>query len=418
MDQDKLYRHSLLVLAFTHAAGAANLLFHVLMGRTLSKAEYGIMAALLGIALAFYTPMMALHNTLAHATGRLVQSGRSGDIPRLARLWLRRVALLAGPLFLVAFIGRPVFANGLHLPSDTLITATAVILVLIFFLPVFSGILQGVQAFTWMALTSNAWGLLRLGLAAALVLTGTATALTALSCHAAGLLTSLLVGFLGLRALTRTAPPTAAGIESSERYLWMSLLAMAGYSILVYADMALVKAFFPDPEDYGDYARASTIARTMVFLPQPIAAALFPKVISTGARSDGDTRTLLRALGLALVIVMGSVAICLICPRLLLRVLYRESAPTPEVIALVRLVTLAMAPLGPVYLLLTFELAQNRFMCVGLLGLSAAILVAGIVLFHATLWSVGLVVGLASLTAIASLALLALSPRKGLSAGT
>jgi O-antigen/teichoic acid export membrane protein len=178
----------------------------------------------------------------------------------------------------------------------------------------------------------------------------------------------------------------------------------------MYADMILVKRFFTDPEDYGNYARAATIARTVVFLPQPIASALFPKVVSNGNRSDADTRRLVKALLFGCVIIAGSLALCVMFPQLLLLALYKDATPTPEMIKLVRAVSCAMAPLGLTFLLMNFELAQRRFACLWILLACAVALAGGICFFHSSLWNI--VAVLACCATMSALALATVSFRK------
>jgi len=62
----------------------------------------------------------------------------------------------------------------------------------------------------------------------------------------------------------------------------------------------------------------------MVFLPQPIAWALFPKVVSDGARSAADRRTLFKAIVFAGVIIAASLGLCLVFPKVLLFALYKR----------------------------------------------------------------------------------------------
>jgi O-antigen/teichoic acid export membrane protein len=384
-ESDNLIRHSILVLALTHTASIANLLFHVVMGRTLPKAEYGILASMLSVTLVFFTPLVAVQNTLAHFAGRLSQEHRAGQIRRLAGSWVRRILLIGTPLLLLIPIFGSYATSALHLPNSTPLLIVACTILMSCLMLVFSGALQGVQSFGWMCIATSSWGIVRLIFGAMLVVFVSATAVSGLAAYAAGMAVSLGLGIAGVAAVIPREPPDGRELGRSDRYFFLSLAALMGFSALMYADMILVKHFFTDPEDYGNYARASTIARTMVFLPQPIAWALFPKVVSDGGRSAADARTLLKALMLACVIIAGSLALCILFPKILLLVLYKESSPTAEMIGLVRFVACAMAPVGLTFLLMNFELAQRRFSCLWVLAACAALLIGGISVFHATL---------------------------------
>jgi O-antigen/teichoic acid export membrane protein len=409
-DRDNLIRHSVVVLVLTHIASVGNLLFHVVMGRTLSKEEYGILVSMLGIALIFTTPMVAMQNTLAHFAARLAQENRAGDIRGLIHKWMKKIFMVGAPLCLLILVLSSPLASALHLASSLPLVLTTLTILAALFVPVLSGALQGTQSFVWMSVTANAWGIVRLIAGAALVVCISATAVSGLTAYAAGMVASLAIGFVAVALVVPRGGSTGQEAEQSDRYFLLSLASVLGYSVLMYADMILVKRFFTDPEDYGNYARAATIARTMVFLPQPIAGALFPKVVSDGSRSEADTGRLVKALLFGCVIIAGSLTLCIMFPELLLLALYKDTAPTAAMLKLVRTISCAMAPLGLTFLLMNFELAQRRFACLWILFACAAALVGGICLFHSSLWNV--VTVLACCATMSTVALATVSFRK------
>jgi O-antigen/teichoic acid export membrane protein len=125
-------------------------------------------------------------------------------------------------------------------------------------------------------------------------------------------------------------------------------------------DVILVKRFF-SPEQAGYFARAGTIGRAVVFLPMPIALAMFPKVVSSGTVSRQNWNMLVKAMVFAAIMIAMAVGAGSLLPGLALRLMYNEKAPTPEMIWMVRVMMWAMSPLGLAYILLNFELAQHRF---------------------------------------------------------
>jgi len=157
----------------------------------------------------------------------------------------------------------------------------------------------------------------------------------------------------------------------------------------------LVRHFQPD--EAGLFSRAATIGRSVVFLPMPIAMAMFPKVISSGGSTHGSRTTLLHAFGLVALLIGAAVAATWALPWLPLRILYDVSEPTPEMIHLVRVVTLAMSPLGLTYLLLNFEMAQHRFHTIPWLLILATAYIGGVAFWHDTVNQIILVLGAVSL---------------------
>jgi O-antigen/teichoic acid export membrane protein len=393
--EDRLMRHSFLLLVSSQVANVSNVLFHMVMGRNLTADEYGILAAMLNLLLIVATPLDALRGAMAHFTARAQRAGEPAVIRALLRRWVGRVSVLALPVAGLALVFRDSLAAFFHLATPLPIVLVALSLPAFLFAPVLAGALQGVQAFVWMALSVHGWGVVRLLLGLAFVLAGWLTATAGVSAHALGLLFGVLVGLLGVAAITRGAAAGGKATPGVGAYFINSLLLLAGYGILMNSDVMLVRHFQPD--EAGLFSRAATIGRSVVFLPMPIAMAMFPKVISSGGSTHGSRTTLLHAFGLVALLIGAAVAATCALPWLPLRVLYDVSEPTPEMIHLVRVVTLAMSPLGLTYLLLNFEMAQHRFQTIPWLLILATAYLGGVALWHDTVNQIILVLGAVSL---------------------
>jgi O-antigen/teichoic acid export membrane protein len=384
-DDSGLLRHGTLMVIGTFAGAVCNAGFHMVAGRLLPESAYGALVAMLGIVLAFSQPALALQNTLAHRIALLRQSGNAAAVPACFRRCLPWPVLLLVPLlpFLAWLLRAPLSAFWNVDPR--LLILTAAILPLSLGMSLFSGLWQGMQSFLWLAFAPQAWGLVRLTLGAALMLLGLRTATAALAAQLTGVLLVLLLGLLYLSRLGARAarpPSLPSATASSGRYLLLSCLSLIGYGLLMNFDTALAKHLFP-ADSAGLFAKAATIARTAVFLPVPIAAALFPKVATDGALPPDTARLLRRALLYAGALVSAAAAACLILPSLPWLILYgpcpADTAPLAH--SLVRAMTLAQSPLALTYLLLNFEMAQNRFRrpllllpCAALYILSTALL--------------------------------------------
>lgn len=408
-DPDRLFRHSLIIFLFTHAASAANMLFQMVMGWNLSKAEFGVLSSMLGLMMVIVAPMSAISNTLAHFTGNLIKEGKIDNIRILARQWTNRILFVSIPLMILLVILRNPLASFFHLATPWPLILAGIALFVSGFSPIFAGVLQGMQAFVLMGFPSLANGLVRLCLGGFLVLVIAPNAVSGLSAHALAALCSTALAYLFYRnRLPQSAPDNKSSLESSDRYFWASLAALFSFSILMNMDVVLVKHYFKDPADFGNYARASMIGKTLIFLVQPIAGAMFPKVVSRGSMANEQKFTFLKSLVLTTLIIIGGVLFCTLFPQIPLLILYRDHTPAPDMIALVRFVCWAMAPLGLVFLLMNFELAQHRLACVIPLALCAAAFVGGVALFHGSLWQVVIVLMVISLSTL--LLLIAMRP--------
>ena len=390
-----------MLMAGTLAGAACNAGFHMAVGRTLPNAEYGSLVAMLGIVLAIGTPMLALQNTLAHFTSKLVGAGRRSEVTGLFLHWVWRFAAVSAAITAGAFVFRAPLAAFWGGVDPRLIVATFAVLAASLWMNLFYGLLQGLQAFVWLAWAPQAWGATRLALGWGLTACFSATALAAVGAQGAGVLAVLglcLWAVLGLR-LPRGGG-AAARPRGTYRYLGSALVCLSGYAMLMNLDTALAKHYF-DAETAGLFAKAATIARTAVFLPVPIATALFPKVTSEGQLTDDSWGLLGRALAFAGLLIAAVAGACLLFPQVPWTILYGRwpAEGAAAAAALTRAMVLAMSPLALAYLLLNFEMAQQRFFwCYGLVPCGCAY-VGAVARFHAHPLQIAAVLGAVNLVA-------------------
>lgn len=383
-DESGLYRHGALLVLATLAGALCNAVFHMVVGRTLPNAEYGAMVAMLGLVLVTSTPMLAMQNTLAHFTSRLLLAGRRDEILDLLLHWVRLFAVLSVALVAGAWVWRAPLAAFWGGLDPRLVVVSFAVLAASLWMYLFYGVLQGVQSFTWLAWAPQAWGVLRLVLGWILTAAVSATALAAMVAQGFGVLAvlALCLGALLLMRLPRRSVAVRRP-HGTYCYLASALLCLGGYAMLMNLDTTLAKHYF-DAETAGLFAKAATIARTAVFLPVPVATALFPKVTSSGELSDDSWRLLVRALAFTGLLIAAVAGVCLLLPQLPWTILYGSwSAETAGPSALlVRAMVLAMCPLTLAYVLLNFEMAQQRFRWGFGLVPCALAYVGGVAFFH------------------------------------
>ncbi len=382
-DESGLFKHGSMMVVGTFIGALCNAGFHMVVGRTLSGPEYGSLVAMLGIILVVSTPMLALQNTLAHFISKLIKENKRDEVMTLFLHWVELFLVISAGLVVVGFFFREPLAAFWGGVDPRLITVTFSVLAISLWMNIFYGLLQGLQSFTWLAWVPQAWGGTRLLLGGLLTATVSATALAAMGAQGVGVLMVLALCFMAVRSLK--LPPRRKRVSPHEtyRYLGSALVCLAGYAMLMNLDTTLAKHYF-DADSVGVFAKAATIARTAVFLPVPIAMALFPKVTSTGALSDESWGLLMRGLAFAGLIIVGVVGVCVALPQLPWTILYGpyEAETASTAIGLTRAMVLAMSPLAFAYLLLNFEMAQQRFRwCYGLLPCGIAYVI-GVMLFH------------------------------------
>ena len=414
---DLFYIHSFIVLVLTNIGSVLNLLFHVAMGHWLTKGEYGTMSSLLGVFLIFTTPFISLQNTMAHFTSHFLANGHPDAIYRVVSVWFRRLLILFGILLIAVFIGRHYLASTLHLESSVPLLLVALLVSMNGFGPLFIGVLQGKQRFVHMCVAANLWAVIRLFLGGMMVYFWMATASSVLTAHLIGVICTVL---LARYWMYHDAPSNVREIavnseydkhmDGNNLYFFLSIGVLLTFSMLMNGDVIFVKAFFKDSNDFGTYSRASTIARTLIFLVQPIVGALFPKVATRGKATREHLRMLFKCVGMMFVLEGVALGVCVLVPQIPLMILYGRDAADPQAILLVRTVALAMAPVGLMQVFINYEMAQARFRILLPLACSFVAMIIGYNLFHATLLQSVAVLALCSYTALLWLAIIIAKP--------
>jgi len=400
---DHLLRHSILLMTASQVGSVSCLFFQMVMMRCLSPAEYGVLASMLGVVLIAGMPLGALGTVLTFFTAQLLLQKRAGDIFPLMRSWAWKLLLISIPLLAAGILFGQPLAEFFKLPDRGALLIALVILAISFFPPVIGGPLGGIQAFGWASVSGMSWGVVRLLAGGALVYFVAASAKWALVGQGVAVLVSAGIALAGLWIILRGALPTDQALPSTQAYLWRTMMVLACFAFLMNADILIVKHYFT-PEQSGLYARAATIGRTIIFLPMPIAGALFPKTVSDGATSAQHNRLLWKALFYTAIIIVPGALVCTIFPQLPLGILCRDWQPDAAMARLVRCTIWAMTPLSLAFIIMNFELAQNRFRIILPLILCLAGYLIGVALWHNAVLQIVAVLATVSVLALLALA--------------
>src|ERR1035437_7277616 len=395
-----LLRHSILLMAASQVGNVSSALFHRFMGgHWLAPAEYGVLSSMLGVVLIAGMPLGALGTVLTFFSAQLVHQNRAGDIFPLMRVWALKLLLIAGPLLLIGMLFSQPLAEFFKLPDRSALFMALIILAMTFFTPVISAPLGGIQAFGWASVSGMSWGVVRLVVGGALVYFVAASAKWALVGQGVGVIVSVGIAMAGLWIILRRALPTDQALPGTYAYLGRTIVVIACFSFLMNADMLIVNHYF-SPDQSGFYARAGTIGRMIIFLPMPIAGALFPKTVSDGATSAQHNRLLWKALFYTAIIIIPTALVCALFPQLPLGILYRDWQPDAAMCRLVRCTVWAMSPLGLAFIIMNFELSQNRFRITLPLILCVAGYLIGVALWHNSVFQVVAVLAIVSVLAL------------------
>jgi O-antigen/teichoic acid export membrane protein len=358
LNKDDLLAHSVLVFAAMMVVHICNLGFQMVVSRLLSPVEYTLLAVFLAALAIIQRPLSTLRTGVCHYSSLLQNEGRSGDVRRLLKKWMS-LALMASLVLggLVIFFSQPL-TRFFHLQRSEPILITGLVLPALFCLPVINGSIQGLQMFAWSSAASIVGALVRITMGAGLLWFVYPACGWAMLGHGLGLYSSLavllLVYFLFLRGQTESAQK----LPSMRLYLSQSFVILMAYTVLMTADVVLVKHLFPEDTQF---AFAATLGRLVVFIAMAVAVAMFPKVVSTGRATAAQRKVFIRALLYTALCSLPALLVCWLFPRLLLRLVFGVHNAQDSTVLYVQAMSLAMSISSILNIVVQYGLAQRRF---------------------------------------------------------
>ncbi len=375
--QEPLLRHSLWLMAATLVGHVGNYAYHVICGRMMPDSEYGYLMALFSGANLILIPMTALGVTLTRAVRLSAQTGLS----EWMRKWSFRLAGVAALILGGAAIWAPFFQDHELSGRAAPLMLAAAIPALNLFLTLTGAGLQGIQAFPKLFLRGSILFVVRALLVGACLTLGFRAAGWAILAHLFGMMASLAFSVWALRSTDQVAEPspdTSIAMDASD--LWVALPVLLSFAVLMSADVILVRIWAPDLS--GRFAQAATLGRMILWLPLPIAQAMFPKVVRKEITTSGHRKMAIRAVGYTLLLVVPAFIACWFGAGLALNLMFGHSSP--DQINWLRGTALAMMPLAPLHIWIHYELARGKLIRLLPVITGAAVYLAMAKLNHTT----------------------------------
>lgn len=381
--------NSLVLVVGTIFAAGLNYIYNLLVNRLLLPADYATFGALMGVIAIIGAPVGALQAIAAKYAADCEAENDEGSIWILLKKMTAKVAPIGGVLFL-AFI---VFAGPIarFISQDgASATVKAVIVVgvsLLFqlLLPINRGLLQGAQLFGDLSvnLIMDALGRCVLGMVIMLSLVSSETASSwgsvlrgevkvsdewsVAAAIGATVLGSLIAYALAFRPAARWShlkPKKEHGSwQKMLSFAWPTLLMYLFTTILLTIDVILVKRYAAvgtglTPDNAGEYATLSTLAKLVFYVTGPIVTVMFPMITNLVKKGEKHYRVLLTALISTLVASSVVLAIFSIAPTFII------SKLAPNYLAVANLLvpmTVIYLIYGLVFLFANYFLSLQKF---------------------------------------------------------
>jgi len=319
--KSKLITGSLVMAGGTLVGGVAGYVYHLLMGRMLGPADYGILASLISLVYLLGIPLGVLNLVVVKFVAGFKGKKDFDSIGSFFKV-VNRKALIFGLLLLLLILAlTPLMSSFLHLDSFLPILLVLGFFFISIFLMINRSFLQGLLKFGYFSSSSVLESGLKMVFAFLLVLVGWKI-YGALLGFLAGGLVALLFTYLPLWGLRkRKDSPVKIKKEEIFKFTLPVFFSTLAFTSLFGSDLILVRHFFPS-EQAGFYAALSTIGRIIYFLTYPIISVMFP-MISERYQSGIRYRNLLLA-SLFLVFIVGFVitGVYFLFPHLVIRLFF------------------------------------------------------------------------------------------------
>jgi O-antigen/teichoic acid export membrane protein len=322
-----------------------------------NNAEYSAFAALIQVTNWIQIPALGLQMVFAQQTAAAITDLQKRQLAATAKAVMRWTFCLWLVVALLALICHNQWTVALKLSNPASLWLTVTVGLVMLWLPIFQGLLQGRQNFLWLGWTSVFNGAGRL-LFVAIVL---------LIFHglAAGIMFAVLMGMLVtlITAVSQNLDLWKVPAASFDERGWLRrvlpLTLGFGVSTFIFsADAVVVQNFLGEGGKAADYMFAATLCRAIVLFTAPLAQVMFPKLVHGRASSQKTNLlgvTLLGTGGLSGLAVLGLV---LVSPFIMQHFSKGDYGAMEK---LIPLFAGAMVPLGMGNVLLNHLMAHSRF---------------------------------------------------------
>lgn len=302
--------------------GASGLMFlaSLVAGRGLGPDDYGIVAAMLGVATLLTLPALAYQAIVARETasgvgGEPLAAGHAAaaaTLRRRGRLALSLGIVVSGVLAALS----PLAADWLALPGGAPLAVTALSALPLLLATTTRGVLLGLGRYGALGAALATEGLVRV-LVVALALLADDSVVVACMAVPIAAAASAAVGAAALRDVARATPggPPAPGLAADRPVLAFYL----AFALLSNADVVVARVVL-DPRAAGLYAAGAFFGKIALLVPLAAGSALVAEVAHRTTRSEGTRDLLGHAVGISLALIAPLVALTVLVPSLLIDV--------------------------------------------------------------------------------------------------
>lgn len=383
MKIDVFDKNIILVFAGVSIMNAANLFYQLLVAHSLSPADFAAFNSLLAIFMLIAVPLVNLQTVVAKYSSEFNALGQVNKVRSLLSGLLKMATVPVVSSFFIFYFTSFFIMSKLKIQSFSSAYLLTALVCVSWLAPIFTGGLQGLELFKWLARSLIIAGIVKListflFLKFGLAITGAL----------AGLLISILAGmvipYFLLKKYISFKNTNAEGINFSEVlvYIFPIALSLFCFTVLASFDIVLVRYFFTT-EQSGVYSLAQMVGKIFLFLPSAISIVMFPRASGLNAKNMDTSVTLKRSLGYGIMLCILALLVYNLFPALTLMVL--TGKVSAESITLGRLFSISMSFFSLVFILINYFLSQKDLRFIKYLALFTCLQLLEVTLFHKNL---------------------------------
>jgi len=320
--QNSLVRGSFIVFVGSAVGNFGSYLFHLILGRLLGPANYGLLASLISLSYYLAIPLSVLSLLVVkyvsrHNKNKELVSAFVQKFSRNTTFW----GLIGLFFFLLLY---PWLKNLLKINSFLLVFGLAMNSFFSIYMTIISGVMLGMKEFFKLSLLSAFSSWLRLLLAIAAIFLGMKVGGVIYSTVLATIVV-LFWGYeiikkqLGLNFFQNKLPEIV--FEKFKSYSLAILISNIILTSFLTVDVLLARYFF-SPTQAGYYASLSVLGKIIFFASSPIVSVMFPLVSERQANGDGYQKPFLASFIAVLLVSLVISLIYFLLPRQMISLLF------------------------------------------------------------------------------------------------
>jgi O-antigen/teichoic acid export membrane protein len=248
-------------------------------------------------------------------------------------------------------------------------------------LTLFIGVLNGLEKFTYQNFSSVVSALLKVGFAVLFVFIGYGVN-GALWGIILGLVAGIVICYVPLNSLVREANYEKFDSKPIYRYAVPVFFASMFSIFVVTVDQILVKHFFSSV-DAGLYAAAGNVGKIIWFGSGFLTSVLFPQIVALKAQKKDTSKLLMKVLLISGLLAVIGCVVYFSTPNLIVNLLY--GSDYLSIAPLIGLFGVGMMFFSLLQVMITYNLAMEKYNFIYIILLGLIIEVAGIFVFHESL---------------------------------